>query len=128
MRPVIRDISSYDVADLESWQPGEAFWVVIQLEIGIDGEVSSDVFDLVVCSPAGFAEKLLKSVPIASGWHRVFMQQYDFKVLRNWLDKVLAASEGETWEDIAAKLSHIALWEWETYPPAFWDASPFQPK
>jgi hypothetical protein len=49
------------------------------------------------------------------GRHHLIVVAYDFEFIRRTLDTFVERCSGDTWQQIAAKLSRIGYWEFEDY-------------
>jgi hypothetical protein len=116
MKPELKALHSPDVFDLEAWSPAGDFAVFIQIMVGPLGEPGEESFDVMVCSPGALAKELAPGM-VKSGRHYLFMERYEYPALRKWIEEKVAEVEGDSWADIACKLSRIGRWEFEDYIP-----------
>src|SRR5271167_4174853 len=116
MRPTIRHISTIDGDNPTKFQPSDAdnFSVALRLTIGPTDSAGDESFDLIVCSPSSL-EKECERDGFVLGRHRLVVCRYDFGLLQRILVKLVERCEGDTWQDVAAKLNRFAYWEFEDY-------------
>jgi hypothetical protein len=117
MRAQLKELHSPDVPNLEDWMPDDgAFRFLVQAMIGpLDGE-GMESFDLCVCSPLWLVGEMAGK-GIRSCEHMVLMPFYDYRLLRNFLEKRIAACEANNWPELAAKVGRIGHWEFDNYKP-----------
>ena len=123
MRPAIKNISTIDGGDPARFQPSDAgtFSITLRLLIGPAESVGEESFDVTVCSPA-WLEKECERNGFVLGRHHLVVRSYDFGFVERVLAKLIARYSGETWPEIAEKISRLAYWEFEDYQPA--DSTP----
>ena len=118
MKPKIKDVSSPDVADLQSYSPEDpaSFRILVQLFIGPDGAEGFESFDVVVCTPDWIKQNVARD-EILLGRHHAIVQEYDYGRLIQRIEKYLLHCTGDTWEEIAIKVGRLGQWEFEDYSP-----------
>lgn len=114
VRAQLRSIRSPDVPDLFTWAPTGSFSVVIELVIGPEGEPGEESFALTLCTPDQLAREASKE-GITDGRHHFVVERYDFASFERYLRRRVEACEGESWDEVAAKLARIARSEFEDY-------------
>jgi immunity protein 8 of polymorphic toxin system len=119
MRPAIKSISTIDGDDPARYQPsdGGTFAVTLRLLIGPADSVGEESFDVTVCSPA-WLEKECERNGFVLGRHHLVVRGYDFRFIERVLAELIGRYSGETWPEIAEKISRLAYWEFEDYQPA----------
>jgi Immunity protein 8 len=80
--------------------------------LGLKGEES---FDILVCTPDWFAANMKDE--IVFGRHYLFVKNYNYQALDEFLQKYCASCEGVSWKDVAEKIGRIGMWEFEDYVP-----------
>lgn len=113
MRAVLKGISS-DQHNLETWAPEDPsnFFLDLILRIGVGEGARADNFTVLVCTPAWLAGSVW-----SPRWGRgsLIVYSYDFGAIRNEIESLIASCVGESWIEIAQKLSRNLLWEFEDY-------------
>ena len=112
----LRDILSPDV-EPDRWEPkSPAVWVLLQLEIGVRGEVPCDTFSVMVATPEGLLEH---ATPDADGVltkrGTIVLREFSWNVVRRVLSGILAQCRAENWQQAVPKLQRYFLWEFEDY-------------
>ncbi len=114
IKPVIRDISSSDLGEIESWEPKDStnvdFWLTIM--IGVD-QHGGDNFDVHVVSPQN-----LKPGPTSKKYALV-LNEYSWDILMTRIDEVLTKCSGFNWPEISEQLSKHFYWEYEGMAPPY---------
>lgn len=114
MKPRLKWIHCPDVDDLPSFSPGNRqFGVLFQLMVGPDGGEGEESFDVLVCTPDWFAERITDGPLLGRGY--VFVRSFDFSKLEVFLRKQVERVEGDTWQEIGMKLARFARWEFDDY-------------
>jgi immunity protein 8 of polymorphic toxin system len=120
MQAILKGLHSLDLAvgDVENYLPGEDdnFGFVLRAMVGpLDGE-GEESFDIVVCTPKWLAEKYGPS-EVLLGLHKLIVFKYDYRRLRGFIEKYLMRCTGDTWEEVAHKVSLLGQWEFEGSRP-----------
>jgi hypothetical protein len=118
MRAELKDLDTPDSPDasLASFSPedGERFRLQVTASIGVAGEDGADLFDFTVCSPSWLAgEELYKG--FAFQRHTLLVERWDADLVERAIGDLCRRTEGESWEEIAQKLSRYGYWEFEDY-------------
>jgi hypothetical protein len=119
MHAALKGLYSTDVPDAETYLPNEEdnFGFVLRAMVGpLDGD-GQESFDIVVCTPKWLLEKHGSS-DILLGLHKLIVFKYDYLRLRQFIEKFLMRCSGETWGEIAKKVSLLGHWEFEGYRPS----------
>lgn len=112
MKGQLKRLHSPDVADLESYSPGDApFGFLLQAMIGPVESDGAEAFSMMVCTPEWFAKVMLKETTIRSGVHTIFVTTYDYRKLQTFIERAVHAAEEPTWGEIARRLSWLGDWE-----------------
>ncbi len=72
-------------------------------------------FAITVCTPTWF-EQNMKGV-VGSGWHHLFMKQYNYDELYKYVSEYCSRCTGNTWAEVAQKVARLGYWEFEDYKP-----------
>ena len=117
MRADIRSIFSSDVGDLDAFRPsGEAFAVPVRLVIGPSGAPGEESFDLTVCSAAWLAQQVERA-PVYDARHHLVVREFDWPVIRRYLEGRVARLDGASWDELGEKLSRLGYREFEDLAP-----------
>ena len=118
LKPVIKAIVSPNIEDLPDYSPEEEdnFGFLLQLLIGLENEQGMESFQIIVCTPKWFAERYAKDSFVLARNH-VMVFNYDYNALIDFINLNVRNSRGESWQEIANKLSRFAYWEFENYNP-----------
>jgi hypothetical protein len=108
MEARLKGLHSPDVSDLESWKPNDpvSWGFLLQALVGRADDKGEESFEIIVCTPSWFATNLLTE-GLRSGEHTLFMNRYDFRVLKSYLERRIHAATGDTWSEIASKLAGL---------------------
>lgn len=116
MQPVIKSIYSTDIPDLDHYLPDEedCFGFNLRLMIGLKDEEGEESFDTLVITPKWLIKNHNED-DIIIGRHHLIVFHYDIETIRRFLDKYVSSCSGDTWDEVASKLSRLGLWEFEDY-------------
>jgi hypothetical protein len=119
MEAFLKGLYSSDIADVESYQPEKEdnFGFVLRAVVGPMGEPGEESFDITICTPKWLAERY-GTAQIVLGLHKVIVFRYAYSGLRRFIEKYLTRCSGDTWAEIAQKVSLLGQWEFENYRPA----------
>ena len=109
----LKDLSSTDVSCLQSYRPDGPFGIVVFAMVGPAGGEGAESFQITVCTSEWFAQNA--KTKVASGRHHLFMREYDYDELKQYLVNYCSACRGSSWEDVAEKVARIGYWEFEDY-------------
>lgn len=84
--------------------------------IGPADSPGEESFDVTVCSPT-WLESECERDQFVVGRHHLIVAYYDFTNVQNLLYKLVDRCRGDSWHEIAEKLSRLAFWEFEDYRP-----------
>jgi hypothetical protein len=74
-----------------------------------------ETFDFMVCKAKGLERELERGDFFAV--HYVSVKKYDYRKLRQMIEKLGASCMADTWNKAAEKLSKYAHWEFDGYNP-----------
>ncbi|MFC5701471.1 Imm8 family immunity protein [Cohnella faecalis] len=80
--------------------------------IGTKESSACDNFDFTVISPKALDRKL-NTTNLINGRACFIVKDFDIKLLKERIDDIISNCLGETWEEIAQKLSPYFYWEYE---------------
>jgi hypothetical protein len=112
MRARLKSLRSDEIPDLSRWVPPEpdAFAVPLVLEVGALGLRGRERFELLVVTPRWLEERHgRKGVVMGRGLLVVF--EWSYERVRGFLAREVERCSGETWPEVARKVSRIAEWE-----------------
>ncbi|MFQ1050088.1 Imm8 family immunity protein [Avibacterium paragallinarum] len=104
--------------ELETYKPKneKLFYVDIFLRIGPDdGTDAADNFDFKVYSIEWLRLYRIKPAILR---HIMVVDRYDFKAIKDYVLSCIEKCDGDSWDEIALKLSRYFYWEFEDYLPA----------
>lgn len=112
----LKGIINSDIDDLASFYPEDRanFGLTLQLMVGPKGTEGADSFQIQVCTPAWLTH-YFNHDDIIVARHFLIAFEYDYQRLINRINKYLASCSGNTWAEVANKVSRLGLWEFEDY-------------
>lgn len=118
MQAVLKGLHSTDIADVESYQPEreDNFGFALRAMVGMTGETGEESFDITVCTPKWLLERHGDS-EILLGLHKLIVFKYEYAAIRKFIEKYLMRCSGDTWGEVAQKVSLLGQWEFEGYRP-----------
>lgn len=115
MKPNLRGLSSIDLPDGASLPDDPAdCWVVVTASIGVAGDEGSDDFTFYISTPRRL-ERIVADESQLWGRHLLIVEQFDWALVRNAIEKICNEITGDTWDAIASRLSRYGAWEYEDY-------------
>lgn len=118
VRAELKFLRSPDADPLNTFRPNGDFGILVQALVGPEGAKGEESFDFLVCTPEWFASDCLpRTDSIATGRHVLFVRQFNYQTLENFVRSYCASCEGQTWSDVADKLARLGHWEFEDYRP-----------
>ena len=113
----LKRLHSPDVQDLRNWEPeSQDFAIQLQTVVGPKGSPGEESFDVTLCTP-GWVELQTQSQGIVSGHHLLIVAYYSYDLIYQYISKYLATCTGNTWQEVATKISRLGYWEFEDYNP-----------
>lgn len=113
-------VKAIDLIDYENWaywpDSTEDFGVAAEAMIGSAESGGADIFSFEICTPIWFKRNRLDDLAFARS--TLFVAEYDEDQIKNHVIKLVLSIEGDSWVDIAAKLSRFMTWEYEDYQAA----------
>ena len=118
MKVEIKSFISPDILDFKNFEPTnkESFSFLLELVVGVKGKVGGDLFSIEVSTPKWLLENYKKE-EILFCRHRIIVFEYDINRIINKIENHFESVTGNSWEEIANKISRIAHWEFEDYKP-----------
>jgi hypothetical protein len=116
MRAEIRAIESPDVHDLPTYAPEhpEHFGFMLRLYVGPMDGPGEESFDIQVCTPKWLTHRYGEDATI-NGRHHLIVFKYQWTAIEDFVREFVASCSGDTWREIASKLSRLGYWEFEDY-------------
>jgi len=116
MEPDLKYLHSPDIDDLELFKPQdtERFAFLLQIMVGVRGEDGEESFDVQVCTLKWLEDKYAEDDVIIAR-HMLIVQKYNYQGLLTTIHKFLQHCHGDTWRDVALKISRLGQWEFEDY-------------
>jgi hypothetical protein len=139
LRPYIADYHSADVSDLASWSPDSLadIYFGLELSIGIAREEGADLFQVLVATPealrkySSYTPHMLgrpceatrdfeRANPHLLGRYfparnMLVVMDYSWPDIRSVLEGIVDSCAGDSWDEIASKLSRYFHWEYEDH-------------
>jgi hypothetical protein len=112
VRARLKRLRSDGIEDLAAWEPPvpHSFAVPLVLEVGVLGERGREEFALLCATPRWLEERHgRQGAVLGRGLLVVF--RWDHDRIRAFLARKVEACSGETWPEVARKVSRIAEWE-----------------
>jgi len=115
MKAFINSWHSPDV-NFETYAPTSDDWgFLLQLMVGPEEGKGFESFDILVCSAKWFVREVEKTGLLNA---RHYLVASDYKKVRPYIQNyVNNYCHGETWGEVAEKLSRLGQWEFEDYQP-----------
>ncbi len=111
----LKSIHSTYIDDLKAFAPTGPFGLSVRILVGPKGGQGEESFDVMLCTPDWFAANM--EGPIISGRHFLFVQNYKYQSLENYIRAYCLNCVGTSWQEVAEKLSRLGKWEFEDYQP-----------
>jgi hypothetical protein len=104
--------------DFSAYRPDDPtnFSCALQLLVGIHNQGGGESFQLTVCTPQWLIENRSED-GIIVGKNLLIVFDYNYPRIVQWLNRYVERCTGETWSDVAKRLSYIGNWEFEGYQP-----------
>ena len=118
MRAKLKRVHSPDILDFSTYWPEDPanFGFLLQMRVGPDDQDGEEAFDLTVCTPKWLTQNY-RLEDIVVGRHKLIVFEYDFHRLLRFLEAFCQRCTGSTWEEVAAQVSQLGRWEFESYVP-----------
>jgi hypothetical protein len=94
---------------------GDDFGVVVTAYIGPAGGEGAELFELTVCTSGWLAENVATPKGFAFLRHHLVVDRWDEALVERAVRDLCLRNEGDTWNEVATKLSRYAYWEFEDY-------------
>jgi hypothetical protein len=119
MQAVLKGLHCTDIANLETYVPEEEdnFGFVLRAMVGPLNDKGEESFDITVCTPK-WLTKTYQHSEVLLGLHKLLVFKYDYLRVRGFIEKFLMRCSGDTWQEVAQKVSVLGQWEFENYRPS----------
>ncbi len=116
MRAELKGFHSPDVYDLEKYYPEieDNFCFYIEISVGVKNEKGAEQFGLTVCTPKWLLENK-KEDEIIFGKNYLIVFEYNYQKMYSKIKFYIDKLDGNSWEELALKVSRIGYWEFEDY-------------
>ena len=112
-------IESIDLIDHENWAyfPDDMsnFCVAAEALIGPEDDQGAEIFGFEVCTPIWFSENLGDGPLFLR--HVILINEYNEQEIKRIVESLVERTFGNSWHEIAEKLSRYMRWEFEDYQP-----------
>ena len=115
----LKEIYSLDVERrLEEFVPEQAdfFELTVRAMFGPVDQDASESFQIQVCTPK-WLQARCEGGEIVCGRHTLIVAEFNFPQIRDYLNALCKKCSGNSWSEIAQKLSRYGMWEFEDYRP-----------
>jgi hypothetical protein len=104
--------------DFSAFRPDDpsCFSCALQLMGGVHNQGGGESFQLTLCTPQWLAQNYSEA-DVVIGKNLLIVFDFNYPRILQWLNRYIEGCTGETWGDVARKISHIASWEFEDYQP-----------
>lgn len=89
-------------------------WDVVEADIGLVGEDGYDYFTFYVCTIKKL-KTILEDQSFRFGRHIIFVQYFDWSIVRQAISQVVSSAQGDTWDEVAMKIARYGQYEFEDY-------------
>ena len=113
IRPLLRNIGTYDHPNLRAFQPEDPTDVALHLsiEVGRKGTRGTDEFTVLVATPRGLAALPPSPLGILRAGKVVVIERYDFDRLWAWVETTVDSCCADTWSQCGERLHAYFNWE-----------------
>lgn len=116
MRAQVKDISINDYLGSTAEQPLNSYntWMVIDAEIGPEGEPGAEVFRFYVCTPTALAQ-MTQDGEYRFGRHLLIVKEFDWDLTVLAINKLVSSFDEPDWHALGTKIAKYGAWEFEDY-------------
>lgn len=114
----VKNMISPDIIDFKNYWPEneKSFSFLISVLVGPKGELTTESFDILVCTPQWILNKYEENEMLL-GSNKLIVFKFDLEKILVRVKKLFENCSGKNWNEIAIKLSRIGHWEFEDYRP-----------
>jgi len=104
--------------DFSAFRPDDpkSFSCGLQLLVGPYHEAGAESFQLTLCTPQWLIDNHPEDNVIV-GKNLLIVLEYNYPRIVQWLNRYIERCAGETWQDVAKRVSYIGTWEFDDYIP-----------
>ena len=116
MKAELKAFHSPDVYDLETYRPEieDDFCFYLEISVGAKNEKGAEQFGITVCTPKWLLGNK-KDDEIIFAKNHLILFEYNYLRIYNKISLYIDKLDGNTWEELALKVSRIGHWEFEDY-------------
>ena len=105
-----------ETVSLDEYAPvdQEDFGFQLRLLVGPSDSQGEESFDLTVCTLAWLAARC-EADGFVLGRHHLILSRFSASAIKRILVKAVERWSGDSWSDVAEKVSRIGYWEFEDY-------------
>ena len=116
MRAKVKGIYTIEMGMLHQLPPEDPirFRIWVRAMVGPSSEEGEESFDIGVCTPK-WIEAECESRGFVVGRHHLVVRHFDPHHITKVITQIIERCEGETWTEVAEKVSRIGYWDFEDY-------------
>ena len=114
--PKIIDYHSADIDEIWNWDPSpsQEIFVNVEFVIGAGESEAGDTFQAMIVNTSALQKRATgKTILDLRGY--LLVQEFNWNNILTYVEKIATDCKGETWEEVAHKLSKRLLWEYEDH-------------
>ncbi len=111
MKAELKGLISPDLTIRSSPEDPKNCSVLIEANIGPKGSEGSEIFNFVVVTP----QWLEANSEVRWGKGYLLLPEFTWQAVERMLERLITSASGESWQEIAIKLSRYMDWEYEGY-------------
>src|SRR5215475_13595685 len=115
VRAALRFLHSTDADPLRDFCPDGPFGIPVQAIIGPANGPGEESFDFMLCTPEWFGTNMQDDIMI--GRHYLFVKEFSYWRLEKFVRDYCTRCDGNSWQEVAEKLSRLGHWEFDGYSP-----------
>jgi len=116
MKAYLDGICSIDLPSGPPELPDDPYdcWIVIQADIGPEGEQGLDIFTFYVCTVENL-KRGFESKSYQLGHHLILVERFDWEIVEDAIKSILDKLEADNWDKLAVKINEYGEWEFDDY-------------
>lgn len=118
MKAEVKNLYSLDIYDLSTYYPEdpESFSLALRAIVGPKDQPGEESFDIQVCTPNWLLQHCGRE-EIIIGRHFLIVFEYNYERIKRTIVEFCERCTGDTWQEVAEKVSRLGYWEFEDYVP-----------